>query len=299
MSVIAAVRGVGWATIQDGGRPGFTEVGVPSSGAWHRERYLLAASLLGGDERQPAIEILGGPLSLLFGRAAVLAVTGPARVLVEGRPGPVGAVLSISEDAEVTIEPEGRGPVYVVIAGWQPPTLLGSAATDTFSQLGGAVLAAGDLLTGDLAPDARGRVGVFHRPRREPTGPIRIVPTDVLTERDLQSARWTVQSTARSGVRLAGAPAGASGVTPSAPMVPGAVQLTPAGEAIILGPDGGLTGGYPVIGVVTTVDRDRVSLLAVGDVVQLRPMSVAESAAAYADQARSLASAITHPGRLR
>lgn len=298
MTPIASVRSVGWATVQDGGRRGFTHVGVPVSGAWHRERYLLAASLIGAGDRQPAIELLAGSLTLAFTQATVVAVCGPARVFVDGGRGATGAVLAVAVGSEVSIAPDGRGPVYVVIDGWRPTALLGSVSTDTFSRLGGAVLAAGDVLSGDPDPTVRDRVGAFHRPRPDPTGPLRMVADDVSSDLDLLSVRWTVLSSARSGVRLAGARAGASGVTPSAPMLPGAVQVTPAGEAFILGPDGGLTGGYPVIGVVATVDRDRVSLLAAGDSVQFRAVTVVDAAAAHADQARRLASAVTHPGQL-
>ena len=35
----------GIALVQDGGRHGFAQVGVPTSGVWHRERYLLAVAL--------------------------------------------------------------------------------------------------------------------------------------------------------------------------------------------------------------------------------------------------------------
>lgn len=292
MTAIATVGRVGWATVQDGGRRGHTHIGVPVSGAWHRERYLLAASLLGGGEQQPAIEVLAGALSLEVSRSTVIAVCGPARVLVDGRRSPTGAALAVDEGEQVSIDPEGRGPVYVVVDGWRPPTVLGSAATDTFSRLGGAVLGVGDVLDGSPDADARGRVGAFHRPRPDPTGPIRVVPTG---DPDLLSRRWTVLSTARSGVRLAGAPVGSSGVVPSAPMLPGAVQVTPAGEAIILGPDGGLTGGYPVIGVVATVDRDRISLLSPGDVVHLRAIDVSAAAEAHASQLRRFTGSVTHP----
>jgi allophanate hydrolase subunit 2 len=48
---------------------------------------------------------------------------------------------------------------------------------------------------------------------------------------------------------------------PSEPMLPGAVQVPPDGRPIVFGPDGPVTGGYPVIAVVDNLDR----------VAQLRP----------------------------
>jgi allophanate hydrolase subunit 2 len=116
--------------------------------------------------------------------------------------------------------------------------------------------------------------------------------------RALVSATWTVASVARSGVRLSGGPIPASGTVPSMPMVPGAIQATPAGEAVVLGPDGGLTGGYPVVGVVVTADLDRLSLLAPGDRVAFRSVAVADAAAARRDQLATLRRAVAHPDHL-
>ena len=63
----------------------------------------------------------------------------------------------------------------------------------------------------------------------------------------------------RTGVRVAGGEVRprrvASGI--STPMVRGAIQVTPDGELIVLGPDHPTTGGYPVIAVVVTADQGR------------------------------------------
>jgi allophanate hydrolase subunit 2 len=80
------------------------------------------------------------------------------------------------------------------------------------------------------------------------------------------------------GGTVAGAPLDASG-----PVLPGAIQVTPAGEAIILGPDGGVTGGYPVVGVVASADLDRLSLLDVGDRIRFRVIDVPEAARAFTE----------------
>jgi allophanate hydrolase subunit 2 len=82
-------------------------------------------------------------------------------------------------------------------------------------------------------------------------------------------------------------------------MVPGAIQLTPGGEAIVLGPDGGLTGGYPVVAVVASVDLDRVSLLALGDEVDFRAIDVEQAATARLAAVTGLRRALAHPADLR
>ena len=57
---------------------------------------------------------------------------------------------------------------------------------------------------------------------------------------------------------------GAGGL-PSFPVVPGSVQVTPSGELVVLGPDAGVTGGYPVVGVLFTAGARRAGAGRPGD----------------------------------
>lgn len=300
MSVLATVRTPGLSTIQDGGRPGFTSVGVPTSGALHGVRYLIATALLSGepDPRRPAVELLDGTLALDVVASTVLAVVGPAAISVDGRRQAEGTAVRVHAGAAVEVVHAGPGPAYVVLDGWVPPLTLGSAATDTFSRIGGGALHPGDVLRGE--PTSRGvtRVGAFHRAIAAPTGPIRVTEAGHRALRAFAHATWTVASVARSGARLVGGPVPASGSVPSMPLVPGAIQVTPSGEAVVLGPDGGLTGGYPVVGVVATVDLDRLSLLRPGDAVTFRTITVDEGAAARRDQVAIVRRAVAHPDHL-
>ena len=101
---------------------------------------------------------------------------------------------------------------------------------------------------------------------------------------------------ARSGVRLT-----ARGWVPrvesivSMPVLRGAIQITPGGEAIVLGPDGALTGGYPVVGVVATADLDRMSLLQPGDATSFAEISVAQAARAYETLRDRRMRSLAHP----
>lgn len=69
----------------------------------------------------------------------------------------------------------------------------------------------------------------------------------------LLGSTFTIATTSnRVGTRLEGPPIPATGVAidrASAPMVKGAIELTPAG-LVVLGPDHPTTGGYPVVAVV-------------------------------------------------
>ncbi|MFM7064109.1 MAG: hypothetical protein ACKO04_11545 [Actinomycetes bacterium] len=284
---IAAVRAVGLATVQDGGRPGWADAGVPSSGAWHRGRYLAATALLAGhpDVSGPAVELVAGDLDLEVLADTVGAVVGPATLEIDGRHAAVGTALPAAAGARWVVRPHGRGPVYLVVAGWRPTRVLGSVATDTFSGIG-APLGPGETLRGCADPDAARRIGTFLlAPPEGPTAApvIRVVPTGSSA---LVGLAWQVQSVARSGVRMTSGRVVEElrgGLVPaSAPMLPGAVQVTPAGEAIVLGPDGGLTGGYPVIGVVATVDLDLLSLLLPGDTPRLQTVTARDAQQAFA-----------------
>jgi len=62
----------------------------------------------------------------------------------------------------------------------------------------------------------------------------------------------------RVGVRLEGPPVHAAPVLLSAPMVRGAIQATPSGQLVVLGPDHPTTGGYPVLAVVAEADLGRL-----------------------------------------
>lgn len=293
---LATVRSPGLSTVQDGGRAGLAVVGVPRSGALHGERYLLVTALISGapDRRIPAVELLGGTLELEIAHDVAVAVVGPAHVAVDGQPMAGGATVIAGAGSRWSVSWRGPGPSYVAVSGWAPSTVLGSASTDTFSRLGGAVLEAGYVLVGDLPPDWDTHVGAFLRALSSESGPIRVVDVGDRRIRAFADVAWSVQATSRSGVRLMPGSLVGAGTIASSPTLPGAIQLTPSGEPIILGPDGGITGGYPVIGVVSTVDRDRLSTVSPGDEVTFRVITVDEAAAAHARRAARLRSSIAH-----
>ena len=61
----------------------------------------------------------------------------------------------------------------------------------------------------------------------------------------------------RSGIEL-----------PSQGVLPGAIQIPPDGQPIILGWDGPVTGGYPVIAGVISADWPRLAQLRPGETVR-------------------------------
>jgi len=304
---IASVERAGLTTVQDLGRFGFTDVGVPTSGAWHRARHRMAVALVHGDIEDahplhPTLEILSTGLSLTFHEPQVIAVVGSAEVRIDGSDAATGVALQIAANSVLDIDHRGPGPVYLALSGWQPARTLRSAATDSFSRLGG--------LFGDGAPIARGQdllghrdyegrhVGSFLRTTQPATGSVSIIASDDALAAALCGDPWHVDSTARSGVRVSGPKLPSLQSIASMPVVPGAIQLTPDGSAIVLGPDGGLTGGYPIVGVVASAHLDRIADLAIDDSVGFAEADPASAAEKFTAREQRLASAIVRPDAL-
>jgi allophanate hydrolase subunit 2 len=80
--------------------------------------------------------------------------------------------------------------------------------------------------------------------------------------------------------------------------MPGAIQVPPSGLAIILGPDCGVTGGYPVAGVIINADLHKLARLTAGSSISLVPMTRAEAAQASQSLAKAIANSITKPSDL-
>jgi 5-oxoprolinase (ATP-hydrolysing) subunit C len=87
----------------------------------------------------------------------------------------------------------------------------------------------------------------------------------------------------RVGVRLEGEALSHGLSLPSEPAIPGAIQIPPNGQPIILGPDGPTIGGYPKVAVVIDADLDNVGRLKPGDTVRFRGVSLEGARAARAE----------------
>ncbi|HEX8079070.1 MAG TPA: biotin-dependent carboxyltransferase family protein [Jatrophihabitans sp.] len=277
------------ATVQDLGRPGFADLGVSRSGAADRGALRLANRLVGNDESAAGIEITFGGLSLrLAGGAATLAFTG-ARCELTGHRGGWNAALSCPSGSVLTVGAPASGlrSYLAVRGGLAVPPVLGSRATDTLSGLGPAVLAAGCRLL--IGPAAAGEPGDFSGAAGSgpPAGTVTLrlaagPRADWFTADSLGrlfGSPWQVRPDSnRIGTRLAG-PAlrlrpdaeRAAAELPSEPTLPGAVQVPPDGQPIVLGPDAPVTGGYPVIAVLPGPELDLLAQLRPGAELRFAP----------------------------
>jgi len=94
----------------------------------------------------------------------------------------------------------------------------------------------------------------------------------------------------RTGYRLAGEPLPVAAVLDrlSAPVAPGAIQLPPDWQPILLMADRQTIGGYPVLGHLAAADRPKAAQLWPGDQVHFAAVSLHEAHAL----ARALAAAL-------
>lgn len=270
------------ALVQDGGRPGWAHVGVTRSGAADAAACALANRLVGNPESAAAIETTFGGFSMRLTDSVCVAVTGAhAPAAVNGHPAPHAAPLYLTAGDELTLGlPEQGLRSYVACSGgFAVPATLGSRATDTLSGLGPARLAAGDVLPIGPQPAVPTLGGAVPGPTAALD--LEFLPGprgDWLAEPDaLTTTDWVVSARAdRVGVGLEGTPLRraapfADAELPSEGTVRGAIQVPRNGLPVIFGPDHPVTGGYPVVGVLTPASCDRLAQARPGDPVRLRP----------------------------
>ena len=290
-------------TVQDLGRRGFQDQGVPVGGAADPVALRIANLLVGNPEGAAGLEMtLTGP-RLRFARDTVVALGGAAMAAeVDGVAIPFWRPVRVRAGETLDVGGARTGcRAYLACAGGiDVPPVLGSRSTylpSAFGGMEGRPLRAGDRLPlGEagarsaavlraIERDARrnGAAAWWAGPRALPAyGPspeVMLVPgshTAALTASSralLFSERFRVSPHSdRMGCRLEG-PAlelAAPLELTSEGVAPGTVQLPPGGSPIVLLADGGTTGGYPRIGHVATVDLPLLAQLRPGDTLRFR-----------------------------
>jgi len=273
----------GLSTIQDGGRHGYSRFGVPSAGAFDTQSYALLCNLFAA----PAIscvEILDGEFVIrVEGGDVEVAVIGGAITFTDGSGWlPDGTICLLRDGQEVAIRRNSNGPAYVGVFGLINQPVLTSCSFDTLSRLGPPPLLSGATLITDGT--ISNRIGSFIRPDKDtPSKTFRIVQSHYFDE-SFASVTWRVASVTRSGVRLSPLEdinTENSGTLPSIPVHPGCIQTPSAEEAIILGPDSGVTGGYSIAAAIISADLAKVSHLTEGENISFESVTVEEATTAW------------------
>lgn len=316
LDVLEVLDGGLLATIQDGGRTGFEPDGVPRSGAADGIGLAVANALLGNALDAAAIEatLLGPRLRALVDVDVALGGADLGAV-VAGRRLTPGESIRLRAGEELSFEGRADGPdagcrAYLAVPGGiAVPLVLGSRSTCLPAALGG--FDGRPLHSGDRLAAAGGAVAARPAPRRLPARLAADLPTSAQrlrvlpgpasgagdpTYRALVDRAWYVAPESdRRGLRLepAGGPAEGSGLEgvgelPSHGVLPGAIQLTPAGQPLVLLPDAGTTGGYPVVAVVIRADVPLLGQLPPGAEVRFRASTPEAAREAELDRRRFL-----------
>ena len=271
-------------TLQDLGREGAGSVGVAVSGALDRGALRTANRLVGNPEGAAGLEVTMGGLRAVAEADLWVAVTGAwGTVRLDGREVDPYEAHAWRAGSELHLDwfAHGARGYVAVRGGLDAHAALGSRATDLLAGLGPAPLRAGDVV--GVRDDAAGPVpvappvgwGAPHDDELElelAPGPRAdwFAPAALAT---LYDTVWTVSNHAdRVGARLDGPELARlrSGELASEGMVPGALQVPPSGRPTILLADGPVTGGYPVIAVVTDASLDLVAQARPGTRIRFR-----------------------------
>ncbi|MDL9948824.1 biotin-dependent carboxyltransferase family protein [Gordonia sp. ABSL11-1] len=277
-----------FATVQDLGRGGYAHLGVPAAGGADRSSLTLANRLVGNAESAAVVETTLGRLCIRARGDLLVAVTGAqTAVRVDDVPVGVDAAVPLGAGAELSVGTPVRGcrNYLAVRGGIDVAEVLGSRATDTLSGLGPAPLTAGtELPIGATALDwpATSSAPIAHEspdvvdleiadgPRRD----------HVRSPADLIRGVWEVGvDSNRVGVRI-DRPADSddplvvhredAAELASEGVPHGAVQIPPSGRPVLFLADHPVTGGYPVVAVLTPSAIDRAAQLVAGDRLRFR-----------------------------
>ncbi|HTX62400.1 MAG TPA: carboxyltransferase domain-containing protein [Acidimicrobiales bacterium] len=281
--------------LQDRGRIGVAHLGVPRAGPADPDSMRLANLMVGNPGHYGVLETTVRGPALRFCERAYAAVVG-AGVDLDGRDVEPGAVIEVPAGGRVRIGESRELRAYVAVSGGiRGPEHFASCSSDLLSGLGPGRLSEGDELgfgetgrpRGYCAPLSRGpQVRVLAGPER--VDPDRLAewlsrPFEVGTD----SNRIGVRLAGSRPLPLVGPPIGSYG------MVPGAVQLPPSAEPIVLLCDHATMGGYPVVATVISADIGIVAQRRPGDSIQFELVDLETAAEARSSLDRRIAHAPT------
>jgi len=272
-------------TVQDEGRPGYREWGVPLGGAFDRGSAELANALVGNPPGCAVLELtlLGGiyqadcalALALAGARmeAKVVCPDSTEHLLMH----PTSFSLQAGDKLVLGRTLSGARTYLAVRGGWQTPLRLGSRSSEERIQPGATLPAQpGTISTRHLSRS------VWEAPAE---GPFRLITgpdgraISALDEAFWNGRRFQVGSHSdRMGLRLQGDPVAVTSPSDrlSTPVSPGAIQVA-GGQLIVLGVACGTMGGYPHVAHVISADLDRLGQLKPADPVRFRLLSLEEA----------------------
>lgn len=246
--------------VQDLGRSGFQKQGVPSGGALDRQAAKTANEIVGNSEDTPLIEItILGP-EIYFSQNCRIAITG-ANISPKLNKEAIDnySLINVRARSILSFGKISSGcRAYLAIAGqWHVKNWLGSASAATISP---------ELLTPDSIITKSSKISISTNDQeiKSPAKVKRIIYSNIIRlkvvpgpefewfskvaiARFFSSGHIISQAANRMGYQLKTSGMEHQEEMISSGIIPGTIQITPDGRAMILLADAQTTGGYPRI----------------------------------------------------
>ena len=297
-------------TVQDSGRYGFSQFGVPPSGVLDNFSFRVGNLLVGNREEEACLETTIMGLKLKALSEVVIAITGgDLSPTLNGESLDMWRTHLLVEGDIITFKKVRSGcRAYLALSGgFAIPKIMGSRSTylsGRFGGLEGRALKKGDILYRFDRPSPLNKLGFrFPRDSIPLYGKdllLRVIPgpqNHHFTEKGFQTFRSSSYQVTprcdRMGVRLEGPKIeGRPDVEESIiseGLISGAVQVPGDGKPIIILTEL-VTGGYTKIATVISTDLPKVAQLKPGDRVNFEPISIEEAHRLLREQEEQLRS---------
>lgn len=284
-------------TVQDAGRIGYQQFGVPVSGAVDSRAVAVANILVGNPDDEAVLECtMMGP-QLRFDADSCIAITGgDLQPVLDGQPVKNYAAIAVSAGQVLRFKgPKAGCRAYIAFAGGLDiPVVMGSRSTYMKGKIGG--VEGRKLQKGDVISFRAHKAQLPNMPRRfitpefipRPVYTLRVImgpQDDAFTPAGMDTflnETYTVTPEFdRMGCRLEGAEIAhvSGGDIISDGISFGAIQVPSSGKPIIMLADRQTTGGYTKIANVITVDFRLLAQLKAGDKVRFEKISVQQAQA--------------------
>ena len=268
-----------FTTIQDGGRHGFRNIGIPTSGFMDQESAWAANELVNNNKDESLLEItLTGP-TLIFNCNCVISITGgDFNPLINNLPVKMYQSINVSSGDILKLNNTINGArSYIAISGGlNVKSLFGSKSF--FSNISDSYhLKKGDeikvskksesqiLKLDKLKFNLNRFMKVFRGPEYD------LLSTN--SKKKLFKNEFTINTNNRMAYNLKETLQVDIKTIISSPVLPGSVQLTPSGKIIILHRDCQTTGGYPRILQLDTNSLNNLSQLKSNDKIKFSPIN--------------------------
>jgi len=280
--IMIKVIASGWyCSLQDEGRFGYRNCGVPVSGAMDQAAFQLANKLLGNEMGAIALEITAKGPVLEFTEAAVVAISGADfSPKIDGRELGMNVVFAVSEGSTMTFDSPSEGiRAYLAIkGGFVTEPVLGSGSyyrgiTAQWQLHKGDTLrfnknSENEVELNSIEPSLKSvldneQIEVFEGPEFGLlSSPFQHKLLNTLCSVNSQSNRMAYlldHTETLSAKQIV-----------TAPVQPGTVQLTPGGRLIVLMRDAQTTGGYARIFQLTEDAINRMSQKRAGEEIKFK-----------------------------